>query len=218
MYLVLIIDNERSTFLDASPVPHLSLAGTESLAFDNLINILKSLDPLEENVGFLGLGVGLDLVGDNQGDFGDLVDAVTLGHDKSGYTGSSNSRHHGVTLLSYIDPAVPTAVNLGGGKHVTATAHVSESTLARTMGTATTDTGNTSNSATGTPGLGTSLVTCTNIIFREMFGRRYRDFIRDETKPQRQPPVQCCTRIGSALVWQYTEALDINRCEFPAQK
>jgi len=42
---------------------------------------------------------------------------------------------------------------------VTAAAHVAEGTLAGPVGTASTDTGNTGHSATGTPGLGTGLVT-----------------------------------------------------------
>jgi hypothetical protein len=54
---------------------------------------------------------------------------------------------------------VPTAPDLGGAKHATAAAHVSKGTLARARGTATRNTGNTSNSATSAPRNGRGLVT-----------------------------------------------------------
>ena len=84
----------------------------------------------------------------------------TFGHDQSGDAGGSNGGDHGVPLLGYRDLAVPPPVDLGGGEHVTATAHVAESTLAGTVGTATTDTGNTGHSTASTPRLGAGLVTC----------------------------------------------------------
>ena len=83
----------------------------------------------------------------------------TFGHDESGDTCSSDGRNHSVTLLGHADLPVPPAVDFGGGEHVPSTAHVSECTLARPVGTTTTDTWDTSDSTTSPPGLGAGLVT-----------------------------------------------------------
>ena len=65
-YLILIEDDKGTFLHDTFPVPHFTLASPESFGFVDLVNILESLAFLQENVGFLGLGVGLNLVGDNQ--------------------------------------------------------------------------------------------------------------------------------------------------------
>ena len=65
-YLILIEDDKGTFLHDTFPVPHFTLASPESFGFVDLVNILESLAFLQENVGFLGLGVGLNFVGDNQ--------------------------------------------------------------------------------------------------------------------------------------------------------
>ena len=42
-----------------------------------LLDVRPGLESPEEDDGLLGLGVGLDLVGDDQGDLRDVLDAVT---------------------------------------------------------------------------------------------------------------------------------------------
>jgi hypothetical protein len=49
------------------------------------------------------------------------------------------------------DLTLPSAVGLGWGEHTTTAAHVTESSLAGTVGTATSNTGDTCNSTTSTP-------------------------------------------------------------------
>ena len=80
-----------------------------------------------------------------------MIDTVTLGHDKSGDSGGCNSRGNGVTLLGYVDLAVPAPVGLGGGEHVTAAAHVAEGSLTGTVGTTSAYTGDTCHGTTSTP-------------------------------------------------------------------
>ena len=75
--LVLIIDDEGTTLLEPPPVPQLALAGTGPLGLVNLVDIVVSLVPLEEDHGLLGFGESLDLVGHDQGNFGSLFNAVT---------------------------------------------------------------------------------------------------------------------------------------------
>jgi len=157
--LILIIDDERSALLDTPAVTHLSLSGPHPLGFVDLVNIVVSPGPLQEDLGLLGLGERLNLIRDDEGAFRGGFNAVTFGHDKGWHTSGSNGGDHGVPLLGDRDLAVPPPVDLGGGEHVTSTAHVAESTLAGTMSTTSTDTGDTSDGTSSTPGLGTSLVT-----------------------------------------------------------
>jgi len=157
--LIFVINDERSTFLDTPAVTHLSLSGPHPLRLVNLVDVIVSPGPLQEDLGLLGLGKGLNLVGHNEWAFRGGLDAVTFGHDKSWDASGSNGRYHSVPLLGDRDLAVPPPVDLGGGEHVTSTAHVTESTLARSVGTTSTDTGNTSDGTSSTPGLGASLMT-----------------------------------------------------------
>ena len=77
-YLVVVVDDERSALLDAAPVAHLALAGTEALGLVDLLNVGPGLDVApEEADGLLGLGEALDLVSHDKGNLGDVVDAVT---------------------------------------------------------------------------------------------------------------------------------------------
>lgn len=71
------------------------------------------------------------------------------------------SGRDGIAPLLEVDVAVPPPPDLGGGEHTTATAHVTEGTLARALGTTTTDTGDTGDGTTGTPRLGRCLHTNT---------------------------------------------------------
>ena len=159
-YLILIEDDEGTFLHDTLPIPHFTLASPEPLGLVDLLNIGIGLAFLQENMGLLGFGVGLDLVGDNQRELSDVIDAVTFSHDKGRNTGGGDSRGDGVALLGYVDLAMPASISLGGSEHVTSAAHVTESTLAGSVGTTSADTGNTCDGTTGTPGFGTGLVTC----------------------------------------------------------
>ena len=90
----------------------------------------------------------------------------TFGHDESGDTGGGDGRDHGVPLLLDRYLPVPPAVDLGGGEHVTSTAHVAKSTLAGAVSTAAADTWDTGHGTTCAPGLGAGLVTCNHTTTR----------------------------------------------------
>lgn len=122
------------------------------------MDVSPDLHVSEECNSLLGLLQLLYIISDNQGEFRDTIDDVTLGLDKSWDARSSDGRDQSVTALVYIDLAVPATVGLSGSEHATTTAHVTESTLAGTVSTTTTNTGNTGNSTTSTPGFGRGLV------------------------------------------------------------
>jgi hypothetical protein len=146
--------------LDVTSVSHLSLTSTNGVGVLDLLDVLEGVDSLEELDGLLGLDDSVEsgLV-DNQGDLGDLLDAVTTGHNKRSQSRGSQSRADGVSALVLVDLSVPSSPNLGRGEHATTTAHVSEGTLAGAGSTTTRNTRNTGNSTTGTPGLGRVLHT-----------------------------------------------------------
>ena len=68
------------------------------------------------------------------------------------------AKNDGVSFLVHIYPPMPTVPDLGRSKHVTATAHVLESSLTGTVGTTAGDIGDMGHGATSTPGLGRGLV------------------------------------------------------------
>ena len=62
--------------MDPPPVPHLPLARPHPLGLVDLLHVRPGLDAAEEDHRLLGLVVALDLVGDDQGDLGDVINAV----------------------------------------------------------------------------------------------------------------------------------------------
>ena len=128
--LVVVVDDERASLLDSSPVPQLSLAGSHPPGGVHLGNISPGLAASQELHGLLGLLEALDLVRHNEGNLVDAGDDVTLGHDEGGHSGGGDGRAHGVPLLGHVDLPVPSPPGLGGSEHAATTAHVAESSLA----------------------------------------------------------------------------------------
>jgi hypothetical protein len=94
----------------------------------------------------------------NERDFGHLLDLVSAGHnegrDSRGRKGGCDS----VSALSDIHLAVPAPPDLGGRKHASASAHVSEGSLAGASRSAARNTRDTSNGASGSPRHGRGLL------------------------------------------------------------
>lgn len=76
-HLILVVDDERSELLDAPPVPHLSLSGPHSLGLVDASDVSVGAVAAKELDGLTGLGQGLDLVGDHEGNLGNLLDGMT---------------------------------------------------------------------------------------------------------------------------------------------
>lgn len=157
--LVVVVNNQGSSSLPVSPVPHLTLTGSDLSGVGDLDDIGVSLDGLQELDGGLGLVQRFGSVGDDQGNFLDLFDSVTSGEDQGRKGRSSQSRGDGVSSLVLVDLDVPLSPSLGRGEHSTASAHVTESGLAGSTGTTTANTGDTGDGSTGTPGFSRGLVT-----------------------------------------------------------
>jgi hypothetical protein len=157
--LVLVVDDQGTATLAVLAVAGLTLTGADLLRGDDLGNVGVSLEALESGDGLLGLLDRLDGGGNDEGDLGDTLDAVTAGEDEGGEGSGGNSRDDSEALLVLVDLDVPLAPDLGGREHATATAHVTEGSLSGTVRSSTTDTGDTGDGATSSPGLGGGLLT-----------------------------------------------------------
>lgn len=157
--VVLVVDNEGATALAVATVPELALSSTDLAGVGDLDNIGVGLQGLEEGDSLLGLGESLDLGSDNEGNLLDLLDAVATSENEGRQSRSSESGDDGESALVLVDLDVPLAPGLGGGEHATTPAHVTEGSLAGTVSSSTTNTGNTGDSATSSPRLSGGLVT-----------------------------------------------------------
>lgn len=108
---ILVIDDERSELLNASPVPQLSLDSSHPAGGVTFMNASQGANMTKEHHGVLGLLESLNLVGN---DLGDLSDLMTLGYDE--------------------------CQDSGGGEHPSSV-HVAVGGLAGTVGTSSVDTG-----------------------------------------------------------------------------
>jgi hypothetical protein len=157
--LILAVNDEGTTTLDASSVTHFTNTSAVAAGFVYLLNVIPDLQSAEEGDSLLGLVIGLDVVGDNEGYFRSLLDQMTLGHDERRNRTGSQGRGNSISLLVGVHTSVPVPPGLGRGEHTSTTTHVPESSLTRTVSTTSTDTGNTSNSTTSSPRLSRCLVT-----------------------------------------------------------
>lgn len=88
--------------------------------------------------------------------------SITFGHDESWDCRGSESGAHGEALLADVGACVPLTPDLGWGEHASATAHVTEGSLTRAVGTTSSDTGDTGDGTSCTPRFSTGLVTWKN--------------------------------------------------------
>lgn len=148
--IVLLVDDERTTLLNVSSISHFTLTGSESAGSLDLSNITVDVKFLEDGDGFLGLLDLLNVILDDNGELVGLVNLVTTGHDKGRKTGGGNGGSGGHSSHVKVDLSMPSSPDLGGGKESTSTAHVTEGTLSRSVGTTTTDSGDTGDGTAGT--------------------------------------------------------------------
>ena len=153
------VDYAGADFHDAAPVSHLSLAGAQSIGFVDFLHIGPGVQLAQDADRLFGPGDGLDFVVDDQRNFGDLLDLVTLGHDQGRDSRRRDRRRHRESLLVDVDAVVPSAPRFGRREHATSAAHVAESSLARAVSAAAAYAGNTGHGATGAPGRGRGLLT-----------------------------------------------------------
>lgn len=149
--VLLSVDDQGALSEDVSGVSHLALADSNSLGLASLLEVLGGAEVLEGGEESLG---GVDVEGvNNEGELGGTEDSVASGENQGGHGGGSNGSCDGVSSLVGVDLSVPSSVGLQGGEHSTLSALVAEGTLAGSGGTRATNTGDTCDGTTGSPGL-----------------------------------------------------------------
>ena len=156
--VVLVVDHQRAQAADIAAVARLALAGTDLLGVHDLLQLISASQLLEGLDGCLGLGQGLEAIGDDQGQLCHLADAVSAGHDQRRQAAGSQGHGHGVALLGHVHAAVPAAPDAGWVEHATSACLVAEGGLASAVGSTTRGTGDTCHSTACAPRLGGGVV------------------------------------------------------------
>jgi len=157
--VVLGVDDCWSEFLDMFSITRFTSASSCSSGSVNSFDIIPSSHSFQQVNSLFGLFVILGGVADNTWYFWNFVDFVTFSHNESWDTGGSNGTGHSVSSLVDVALFVPSPPGLEWSEHPTSSAHITESGLAGSVGSATSDSRNTSNSSTGTPGFSGGLFT-----------------------------------------------------------
>jgi len=145
------VDDQGSLAHGVSSVSDLADTGPHLAGFLGFLNIIVSSDGLHQSDSLLGLGEALDAIFDDTGNLRDLVDLVSTGHEEGGEGRRSNSRADGITPHLPVYTSVPFPPRLGGGEHTSRSTHVTVSSLSGPVGTTTSDSRNTGDSATSSP-------------------------------------------------------------------
>lgn len=149
---VLVTVYNKGTLLDSeSAGSELTNTVSGALVVASTVKIVGGTDSVEGGEESLG---GLNVEGvNNEREFGDVINVVTSGLNERSHSGGGKSRSDSVSLLVDVDLSVPFSPGSERGEHTGLSAHVTESSLARSVGTGTSNSRNTSNGTTSSPGL-----------------------------------------------------------------
>jgi len=155
--VLISVDKEGSLTHHEAGASVFTLSCSSSLHSHGAEGVLVGTDGLEGCEHSLG---GLNVEGvKNEGELGDGIDGVTAGLNEGNAGGGSEGGCNGVSLLVDVDLTVPLSVDLKGGEHARLSAHVTEGSLSGSVGTGTTNSWDSSHSASSSPGLGGVLLT-----------------------------------------------------------
>jgi hypothetical protein len=127
--LVLIVHDERTTALAMSAVSHFTLTRTNLARVGHLENIPVCMERFKEGNSLFCFRERFGGIGDNEGNFVNLLNTVAASKDERGKGGGGKGRDDSETALVLVHLDVPFTPGLGRSEHTTSTAHVTESTL-----------------------------------------------------------------------------------------
>lgn len=130
----------------------LALAGSDLAGVSDFVEFGFEAESLEDGDEVAGAvdGEGVD----DEGHFGHLVDSVSSGEHQRGHGGGGDGGGHGVSPLGQVDLPVPSSPGGGRVEHPSTSAHVTERSLAGSVGSGSSHSGNSGHRSSGTPGLG----------------------------------------------------------------
>jgi hypothetical protein len=150
--LVLVTENNEWALLeDVLGVSVLSFSSSLLSFLSHSLEIGTGSQVLEGGEESLG-GVNVEVVGD-EGEFWDVLNSVTSGHDEWWAGRSSESGGDGVSSLVGVDLSVPLSPDLEWSEHSSLSAHVTEGSLSRSGSTGSRNSWNSSDSSSSSPGL-----------------------------------------------------------------
>lgn len=153
-----VVDDERAKSLTMTTVAHFTSASAKLLRCMDLEDIFVRINSSEESDSFFCLCEVCEMgIGNDERDFENFLNAMSTSEDEGGNCSGGNSRGNGVTLLIEVDLDVPFSPCLCGCETTSTTAHVTKGSLSRAVSSSTTDTRDTSNSSSSTPGFSGSL-------------------------------------------------------------
>ena len=128
-----------------------SLSSSDVSGLNATLDVFISTESLEKGNGVLSLGNLSNKVVYDEGELGDLKNAMTAGKDQGRNCGGGNSTGQGVSPLTEIYLSVPSSPCVEWEGKTTLTTHVCEGSLSGSSSSGSADSGNTSNGATSSP-------------------------------------------------------------------
>merc|ERR1712168_917570 len=156
--MVFVVYDERASSHDISSVAHLPLAAPDLFGLLALLDVFVCVQPLQQCYGCFGLREALDGVCTHDWYFRDTFHFVSPSHQERGNGTGCQRRADGISSLLLVDRSMPSSPGFGGSKHASTSAHVTEGCLTRTVSTTASNTRNTGNSTSSTPGFSRRLV------------------------------------------------------------
>jgi len=148
-WVLISVNKKRSLSEDEAGASVFSLTGSASLLLDSSEGIFVGTEFGEGGEKSLG---GFEVEGvNNKRELWDGIDCVSSGLDEWDASGGSECGGNGVSLLGDIDLSVPFSPGLERSEHATFTAHVTESGLSGSVGTRSTNSWDSSDSASSSP-------------------------------------------------------------------
>lgn len=127
------------------------------LGFSDLLEIFTGSESLKG--GKKGFGVWEGKVIKNKWEFWNTVDSVSSGHDEWSTSRSSEGRSDSMSSLGDVSLSVPFSPDLKWSEHSSLSAHVTEGSLSRSVGTRSRNSWNSCYGSTSSPGFGRVLLT-----------------------------------------------------------
>lgn len=149
---VVVSDNQRTSSVLESSVSELSLTSSQSLSVNDSLDVSSDSIFIEGGNGFLGLGDVVNGVSENQWELWNAINVVTSGLDKRGDGCGRDSSGEGVSSLSEVNLSVPLSPDSQWSEHTASSAHVTIGTLTRTASTTSSNSWNSCDGSTSSPG------------------------------------------------------------------
>jgi len=160
---VFVVVNEKWASTESvSLVSEFTLTSLDGLGVGDSFNIFVGTESLQESDDVSGLFNTFELVINNQWEVGDTADSVASSQNERSQSGSSQGSSDSVSLLFNVNLSVPSSPGLQRSEHSTFSTRVGEGTLSGSGGTTSTNSWNSGNGTTWTPGHGGVLHTGVN--------------------------------------------------------